>query len=666
MLARFLTKVLQLILLNCAIFLVYRLLFIGSFVASTTLADVSVTLLHGLRLDVALLGLELASLTVLALLTRYLRYRFTLCVLWFFTYLHFLGMLANLLFFRERNQHLWEMLLANLDRPAEIFVAVEPFIDEHSLLLVALLLASGAIILAAARYGRALANQSLDLWRSPLALGVTVGATACCVLLNLELVPRKTKKQSHFEMITSTRRMKSDNYVLNQAVINPLQDFIHYYAPSRLTRTRYQLDPQQALDLSRSLLGLSPNDERYPLLRKIKSDSRLGIRNVVIIQVEGLGGTLLDARIGDGYLMTYLRELGDRGLYLPNIIQSFGATDGSVFATATSLHRTFAPGKEYSFFFPYEVDGFYGSFPRVLGTTAYRHYFFAGFRQRIDDFVSFMSNQAYETFGHDDLCKRLGARAAEESNRLGIFDGPMLREAATVILANSGPFTAHLVTATSHSPWTVPSSMKERIVDDLLTTFRYVDRSLGEFIETLRTRLLDFDHTLFVIIGDHTSITFGNGYTERIRVPMILYNTELAKQRSRWADQQENVGSHVDIMPTILALLDGEHFYSGVGRNLLSSATTASGVISSTHHESLYIKNGFALRYTPHSKTTELFPIENGEIIMRDVSEQYPELTEQHRLEYLALYETSERLTRERRVFPLAPESLRRVDGHMQ
>src|SRR4030095_8217445 len=127
----------------------------------------------------------------------------------------------------------------------------------------------------------------------------------------------------------------------------------------------------------------------------------------ILIEVEGLGGSLLDYRVGGEYLMKYVRELGDRGLYLPNIVQSFCATDGSVFATATSLHRTFAPGAEYSFFFPYEVDGFYGSLPRILGTETYRHYFFAGFRQRIDDFVSFMQNQAYEAFGHSELRKRL-------------------------------------------------------------------------------------------------------------------------------------------------------------------------------------------------------------------------------------------------------------------
>src|SRR5215510_358734 len=121
----FLGKTLQLILVNCAIFLAYRLLFIGSFVASAAFADVPMTLLYGLRLDIALLGLEISSLTGLALATRHLRYRLTLGALWAFTYLNFLSVLANFLFFRERNQHLWEMLLANLDRPSEIFVALE-------------------------------------------------------------------------------------------------------------------------------------------------------------------------------------------------------------------------------------------------------------------------------------------------------------------------------------------------------------------------------------------------------------------------------------------------------------------------------------------------------------------------------------------------------------
>src|SRR4029453_3743691 len=82
---------------------------------------------------------------------------------------------------------------------------------------------------------------------------------------------------------------------------------------------------------------------------------RLGIENIVLLQVESLGTSTLERQADDGWVMPYLHDLAQQGLYFPNIIQSFCATDGSTFATATSLHRTFGPSEGVSRFLPNEV-----------------------------------------------------------------------------------------------------------------------------------------------------------------------------------------------------------------------------------------------------------------------------------------------------------------------
>ncbi len=650
--APFLVKTLQLVILNLSVFLAYRLLFLAFFAGRAALPAAPTVLLHGLRLDVALLSGELACLGGLALACRRVRYRAVLAALWGVTYLNVLSAVANLLFFRERNQHVWEMLLANLGRPAEILVAMEPFVYAHPLVVAALLVFTAATIGAASRHGRAVAGEPVDLWRTPRVLGPLLASMAILSLMGLETVSTR-RRTGGWEpgVLASVHHMPFGDYVLNQAVINPLYDLVRYYVPSRMAVPRYELDPQQALEVSRRLLDLPPGDARYPLLRTIRNEAPLGIRNVILIQVEGLGRSILDHRADGGYIMATVRELGERGLYFPNIVQSFCATDGAVFATATGLPRPFRLGD--GFFFPYELNGLYSSLPHSLGTRQYRHYFFAAFRERIADYVGFMRNLGYEAFGYAELRARLGERAEEKSDALGIFDGPMLREAAAVILGGASPFTAHIITATSHSPWTVPPGMAERHSDDRLATFQYVDRSIHDFVEMLRAQLPDFDRTLFAIIGDHTSVTFGGSYSERIGVPLVLFNTKLAKERERWADRVGVHGSHIDLLATILALVDGEHAYSGMGRNLLGADSTASGVISSTHASSLYLKGGFALEYVPSAGIAKLLPIENGDIITRDVSAEHPDVLEQLRIEYLALSETSERLTRERRLVPL-------------
>jgi phosphoglycerol transferase MdoB-like AlkP superfamily enzyme len=594
--ALFVRKGAQLVLVNLVVLAAYRVLFVTTFADSALLRSAPLVVLRGLRLDVALLGRELLPLAVIAGATLHVWYRPFLLWVWAVTYVNVLIAVLNYGFFRERNQHLWEMLLANLGRPEEVVVALEPFIALHPLAIAATLVASVAIVAAALRDTRPLAGERLPLWRRPRALVATAALGAFMFLAGVEPIPDKTVPgYVGYKTLASKHYMRFSNYVLNQAVINPLYDFFRYYRPAAAALPRYELRPADALHAASNLLGVAAPDPRYPMMRSMRGAAGLGLKNVVIIQVEGLGGSILEHRADDGWVMPYLHELAERGLYFPNLYQSFNATDGSLFATVTSLHRTFTTAGDASYFFPYEVNGAYASLPRVLG-PGYRHYFFAGFRQRIADFVTFMNNQGFESVGFEELMRRLGPRAQRASNALGVFDGPMLEQAADILAATQGSFTIHVMTGTSHSPWQLPEGTSPSVGDVRLATFRYVDDCIRVFVARLRATRRDFDQTLFVIVGDHTSVTFTDGLTERLRVSLVLYAAPLERARDRWADRQDARGSHVDVVPTVLGLLDGEHAYGGMGRDLLDDVVVSSGIISSSHYDSLYLKDGFALR----------------------------------------------------------------------
>jgi hypothetical protein len=647
----FSAKVLQFLLVNCAVFAAYRVSFIKLFGAPEALSGAPAALLRGLGLDAALLALELCVLVLLAAVTRRLRLRATLAGLWVFTCANALCAAVNLFVFRERHQHLWEIVPANIGRPYEMLIAFEPFATAHPFVIGAGLLGLALAALAARRHTRPLAGQAVDLWR-PAAFVVAVVVIGALLLVALEIVPTKATKGLEIRLVSSLDRMRLGDYVLNQAIGNPLQDLIRLLGLPDGT-TRYQLDAQEALDLSRRLLGLPPGDPAYPLLRQVRGEARLGIRNVVVIMVEGLSATLIDHRVGSEYVMPYVHGLCEQGLCFRKMIQSFSATDGSVFAIVTSLPPPFALSRTADL--PArDINGLAGSLARSIGADGYRHYYVGGFRQRSADFVTFMGNQGYQGFGYDDLRARLGDRARADSNALGVFDGPMLKEAAKIILAGSGPFTAHMMTATTHSPWTVPPSTTTRLADEVLATFQYLDQSIRDFVEALRLHDPDFDHTLLVITGDHTSHVFDSRSMERLRVPLILFGPGLARAKDRWASRQERSGTHLDIVPTVLGLLDGEHLYSGMGRNLFDTGADAgeAGLISGTYGSYLYFKGGFALKYTLRNDGSELFRIRDGDVVFRDVSDEEPGIAARLRRELLALSETADRLSRERRVFP--------------
>jgi hypothetical protein len=647
---QFSAKVFWLLLVNCAVFAAYRVSFIRLFGAPEALSGVPAALLRGLGLDAALLALELCILALLALVTRRLRFRATLAGLWIFTWANALCAAVNLFVFHERHQYLWEIVFANVGPPDQMLIAFEPFAMAHPFVIGAGLLGTALTALAARRHTRSLAGQVVDLWR-PAAFTTTLVVIGACLLVTIEIVPTKRTKALQLRLVSSLDRMRLGDYVLNQAVGNPLQDLIGLFDLPEGT-PRYQLDPQEALDLSRHLLGLPAGDPAYPLLRAMRGQESIGVRNVVVIIVEGLSAALIDHRVGSEYLMPYVHGLCEQGLCFRRLVQSFSATDRSVFATVTSLPPPFtlnhAKGLPTQ-----EITAFDGSLARSIGADGYRHYYVAGFHQRSRDFVTFMGNQGYRGFGYDDLRARLGDRARTDSNALGLFDGPMLQEAARIILSGSGPFTAHLITATTHSPWTVPPATTNRVGGDVLATFQYLDRSVRDFVETLRLRDPDFEHTLVVITGDHTSHVVDSRTMERIRVPLILFGPRLARVKDRWASRQERSGTHVDILPTVLGLLDGEHLYSGMGRNLLGADTGESGLISATYGSVLYIKDGFALRYTLSTGGSELFQSRDSDVLFRDVSAEQPDLAARLRRELLALYETAHRLGRDRRIFPL-------------
>jgi hypothetical protein len=455
--------------------------------------------------------------------------------------------------------------------------------------------------------------------------------------------------------------MRFDGYQANQAVINPLHDFFRFYLPATLagpsSEKAERLDRQAALDASRNLLNIRGMDPDYPLLRTLPQGPELGLKNVVLIQVEGLTESLMGKKREGREVMPYLNSLSKDGLYFNNVVQSFNATDGSVLSTVTSMHKAFF-NKNWQYFLPVEVNGYFGSLPHLLGRDGYRHFAMHGFHNRREDFTGFMRNQGYETIDYLDFEARLGGGEAMASgtNTLGVFDGVFLQEAAAILAEVEGHFTAHLITATTHSPWVVPADSPHHFKDKRDNAFYYLDQSIKAFIKRLKTQITGFDETLFVIVADHTSVLLGGGAMERLRVPLIFYSPRFGDIRDLGQTSPEKYFTHVDVLPTILQLLDGSHQYSGMGMSLVSQESSKAGAISSNRYYSLYLQDGYALRYSPYvsgSKEFQLFAIRDEEIIEEDLSGSYGHILARLKEEYFSLYETSARLAREKRLIPL-------------
>ena len=143
---------------------------------------------------------------------------------------------VNLLFVRERNQHLWEMLFAYLAEPRDIWVALRPFLLGASRCWSRWWSSSSAgLVTLATRHVRRLGRPPLR----PVAPLVRprCSRSGALALFALTMVQPITVKQvggrpkTEIAWIASRHQMVLDDYVLNQAVVNPLWDLIREYLP---------------------------------------------------------------------------------------------------------------------------------------------------------------------------------------------------------------------------------------------------------------------------------------------------------------------------------------------------------------------------------------------------------------------------------------------------
>src|SRR6185295_18626315 len=252
---------LGLVALNVVLLATYRLIFVAWFARRAAWGEVPSVLLHGLRLDAALLGLELLIIGGLTLLTRHARGGVVVAGLWMITTINATVAAVNLLFVRERNQHLWEMLFAYLAEPRDIWVALRPFLQGHPLLVTLVFLVLIGLVTLAVRHVRRVGASRHDLWRPWYVPVLALGALA---LLGLTMAQPITVKQvggrakTEVAWIASRHQMALDDYVLNQAVVNPLWDLLREYLPVAMGggRPPYRLEPADALLLAQRLLGL--------------------------------------------------------------------------------------------------------------------------------------------------------------------------------------------------------------------------------------------------------------------------------------------------------------------------------------------------------------------------------------------------------------------------
>jgi phosphoglycerol transferase MdoB-like AlkP superfamily enzyme len=189
--------------------------------------------------------------------------------------------------------------------------------------------------------------------------------------------------------------------------------------------------------------------------------------------------------------------------------------------------------------------------PKTLASLGYRSLFMHGASKGSMHFDSFSRMAGFDEYiGRSDYPKK-----GDDDGQWGIFDEPFLQFATDKFSAVHEPFFAGIFTLTSHNPFKIPEKYKDVFPKGTLPiheSIGYVDHAIGEFFKTAKTKPW-FNHTIFIITGDHTSLSDNPAYNNmpgRFRVPIMFYDPSGSLPRV----QSTKIASHIDITPSVLEL----------------------------------------------------------------------------------------------------------------
>lgn len=154
----------------------------------------------------------------------------------------------------------------------------------------------------------------------------------------------------------------------------------------------------------------------------------------------------------------------------------------------------------------------------------------------------------------------------------GILDEYFNPWTARQLTKQKGPFFATLFTLSSHHPYYIPPRWRGKLKKGphpICQSIHYGDMSLANFFEQAKKEPW-YENTLFVIVADHTPSTTSRYYSKRTqmyRIPILFFHPKkglLPKKREKTIFQQ------IDIMPTLLDLINIKGRYYTIGQSYFS------------------------------------------------------------------------------------------------
>lgn len=300
-------------------------------------------------------------------------------------------------------------------------------------------------------------------------------------------------------------------------------------------------------------------------------------KNVILVQVESLGGIVIDQQVNGHDITPNLNELAKKSQFFPNneFITGAGHSSDSDFVANTSYYPTI----DTSVFVRYGRDNF-TSLAKTLASNGYTTNAYHGYNRAFYNRETAINSLGYQKF-----------YAAESYPKgqilnMGLNDGDFLNKTADYIATQPKPSLSYVITLSSHTPFETNNLTQNlginigdypKQVGGYLENINYVDRMLGEFFTKLKSSGI-YDDSLVVVYGDHMpilpafnagTINYAPDTNSDKHVPLFV---KLPNETN--GETHPGTGTSLDITPTIFDLLGIKTSQLMFGRSLFKTTPT--------------------------------------------------------------------------------------------
>jgi len=285
----------------------------------------------------------------------------------------------------------------------------------------------------------------------------------------------------------------------------------------------------------------------------------------------------------------------------------------------------------------------------LLGKKGYQTAFFHGAQRGSMGFMAFARSTGFQDYyGREDYESdhRFGGNA-DFDGTWAIWDEPFLQYYAAKMTEMKQPFMTAVFTASSHNPYVIPEKYKDVYPEEGIVIhkcIRYTDMALRKFFETASKQPW-FDNTIFVLTSDHTNLSDHAFYQTDIGgfcSPIIIYEP----QSSRQPEIQDKIAQQIDILPTLMGMLNYDEPYFGFGIDLLNTPAKDTWAVNYLSGIYQYVKNGLLLQFDG-SKTRAVYELSDS-LLEHNIAGKAPE-QQQMELELKAIIQQyMERMTHDR------------------